>query len=404
MALKPARRFARLLCEMASDQKYRGGGRKHFVRTSVPKAESVASAVILLLIAVIGLAIWHKGKIFDPNRYAVRTDSLKSTAAVVEGKNGTALTAPVAAAPAAVEPPKVASDNAAGEGTAPEGGAEASAAPKPAGKGEPLEIALTGTKPMGDTEFYNSDNLYEKIDGRAPAYQSFNVQALRCRSFAVTAEPGSYVDVYEYRFDNPVDAFGMFALERDPKGKPLTLTPDGYAAEMGYFFRQGAVYVQIIASDLKPATLAKAKSIADIRAQDLPGDDSGLAGRRKLPADGMIADSVAYVPENAQGQAALKDVFQAKYKFDGAEVPFFIMVAAPDDAAKAWQLFQNFCGKFGTAENLPDVNGGKLFRAQVFGKWKVIYQRGGELGGAFDVADGDQARAFIEKYLRGEIK
>jgi hypothetical protein len=162
--------------------------------------------------------------------------------------------------------------------------------------------------------------------------------------------------------------------------------------------------VQIIASDTKPETLAKAKSIADIRAKDLPVDDQGLAGRKKLPADGLITDSVAYVMENAQGQAALKDVFQAKYKFNGAELPFFVMVASADDAAKAWKSFQDFCGKFGTTENLPDVNGGKIFRAQVFGKWKVVYQREGELGGVFDAPDGDQARTFIEKYLRGEIK
>ena len=374
--------------------------RKQFVRTRVPAVERIASVVILLLVVAIGFAIWHKGKIFDPNLYAVRTDSLKSTAAAVEGKGGTALSAPETKTVAA-EAPKAA----AGEEAAPEGGAEGSAAaPKAAVKGEPMEIALAGTKPMGDTEFYNSDNLYEKIDGRAPAYQSFNVQALRCRSFAVNAAPGSYVDVYEYRFDNPVDAFGMFALERDPKGKPFVGAPDGYAADMGYFFRQGAVYVQIIASDTKPETLAKAKSIADIRAKDLPADDTGLAGRRKLPADGMLADSVAYVPENAQGQSAFKDVFQAKYKFNGAEIPFFVMVASADEAAKAWQSFQDFCGKFGTVENLPDVKGSKIFRAQVFGKWKVVYQRDGELGGAFDADDGDKARAFIEKYLRGELK
>jgi hypothetical protein len=385
---------------MAHEQKYGGGGRKEFVRTRVPVAELISSAIILLLLGVIGLAIYWKGQRFDPHLYEVRTESLKSTANAVEGK---AATASAGTKAIATETPKPAGEEGYGYGeTSPEGGS--ATAPKPAAKGEPLEIALAGTKPMGDTEFYNSDNLYEKIDGRAPAYQSFNVQQLRCRSFSLKATPDSYVDIYEYRFDTPVNAFGMFGLERDPKGKPLDFVADGYAADMGYFFRQGAVYVQIIASDTKPATLAIAKSIADIRAKNLPVDDGGLAGRRKLPAEGMIADSVAYVPENAQGQSALKDVFQAKYKFDGAELPFFIMVAAPDDAAKAWQSFQDFCGKFGTAENLPAVSGAKLFSAQVFGKWKVVYQREGELGGAYDVEDADKARAFVEKYLRGELK
>ena len=97
-------------------------------------------------------------------------------------------------------------------------------------------------------------------------------------------------------------------------------------------------------------------------------------------------------------------MFQAKYNFDGVELPYFIMVTSADDAAKAWKSLQDFCARFGKADTLPDVNGAKIFRAQVFGKWKVVYQRDGELGGVFDAADATKAQAFIEKYLRGEIK
>lgn len=396
---------------MASEKKYGSGGRKQFVRTRVPVAESIAGAVILLLLAGITLAIYHAGKHFDPNRYAVRADSLKSTAAAVEGKAGTAPSAPstLETAPvlAAAEAPKTAAETASASGDnagAGEGGGEGSAVASPPAKGQPLEISLPGTQPMADTEFYSADNLFEKIDGRAPAYQNYNVQQLRCRSFAVNAAAGSYVDVYEYRFDNPVDAFGMFSLERDPKGEALAFAPDGYSGAMGYFFRQGPVYVQIIASDQKPATLALALALAQNRAKEIPVDDAGLAGRRKLPGDGLIPESVAFVPENAQGQAALTNVFQARYKFNGAELPFFVMVASPEDTAAAWKTFQDFCARFGQAESLPEVNGAKIFRARLFGKWKIVYQRGGELGGAYDVGDADQARAFIEKYLRGELK
>jgi len=294
---------------MANEKPPRAGNRKQFVRTQVPSVERAAAVLILLLLAGIGLAIAFKGRHFNPDLYTVRTDSLSATAAAVEGKSGTlreAAPAPVVAAPApaaetapdASATPAAAPAAAGGEG---EGGAEGAAAPTPAPTGEPLEIALPGLKPMSPTEFYNSDNLYEKIDGRAPAYQGFNVVALRCRSFSVTAVAGSFVDVYEYRFDSPVDAFGMYALERDPKGGPLDFAPDGYSGEMGYFFRQGAVYVQVMASDQKPETLALTRAIAQNRAQVLPADDQGLAGRRRLPAEGMIAGSVGYVADNAQG-------------------------------------------------------------------------------------------------------
>jgi len=387
---------------MASEKKSGAGNRREFVRIKIPLAERIASIVIIFAMAGIGVAIAIKGRHFDPNLFAVRTDSLKSTASAVEGKAGTARSTPETK-PAAEN--SVAAKPAAAEEGSVEGDAEgATAAPKPAVKGEPLEISLSGLKPMSATEFYSADNLFEKIDGRAPAYQNYNVVQMRCRSFNVVAAAGSYVDVYEYRFDNPVDAFGMFALERDPKGQPLDFAPDGYSGEMGYFFRQGTVYVQIIASDMKAETIALTKAIAQNRAKELPVDDSGLAGRRKLPAAGMIADSVSFVPENAQGQSAFKDVFQAKYKFEDAELPFFIMVTQPDDAAKAWKSFQDFCARFGKTQSLPDVSGGRIFSGQVFGKWKVVYQREGELGGVFDAADESKAQAFVEKYLRGEIK
>jgi len=427
-----------VLAKMGIRKKPGTPSRRDFVRTKISRGENIASAVILLLIAGIGIAIAIKGAHFDPGLYEVRTGSLDATSAPVIGRSVTAPSSATAAAPApaavpdntvpvapptTVAPPSTTapstdvesmqtpstaapSPGTASTSTAPDqGGGEGSgAAPQPAPTGPPMEIALAGIKPMGDTEFYSSDTLYEKIDGRSPAYQGFNVQQLRCRSFSVLAAAGSYVDVYEYRFDSPLDAFGMYALERDPKGKPTPFATDGYSGEMGYFFRQGPVYVQIIASDEKPETMAMATALAQNRAKELPVDDNGLAGRRELPSAGMVAGSVGFILDNAQGQSSLKNVFQAKYNFEGAQFPFFVMVATPDEASKAFTSFQAFCSRFGKTELLPDVNGGKVFRAQLFGKWKVIYVRNKELGGVFDATDANKASDFVEKYLQGEIK
>jgi hypothetical protein len=376
------------------------GNRNNFRRTSVPLAERVAGGAIVVLLAAIGIAILAKGRHYDPGRFMLRNSALQSTVAEVKGKTGTASGADVdsgmshAATKAAT----------AGEG---EGEASESHTPAPplAARGEPLEIKLEGLQPMGGTEFYSADNLFEKINGRAPAYLNFNFQLLRCRSFSVAGDAGSFVDVYEYRFDSPVNAFGMFALERDPQGEPLDFAPDGYASGMGFFFRQGATYVQVLASDQKARTLELAKAIAQNRAQNLPANNAGLDARRRLPTAGLDAASVQFVQENAQGQAFLKNVFQANYDFAGKKLPFFVMVTSAADAAAAWKSYLDFAGQFGGRVTLlPDIHGAKIFSAQSFGSWKVIYQRDGELGGVVDVADPDTARQFIEKYLAGQIK
>jgi hypothetical protein len=377
------------------------GNRKTFRRTRVSTVERVVSLITVVLLVVIGVAIWFKGKHYNPDRFALNPDALKSTAAAVEGKSGTALGADVSSG----ETKTAVKTQAVGEGEATVEPAEGAGASASAAKGEPLEIKLDGLKPMSDTEFYNADNLFEKIDGRAPAYLNFNFQKLRCRSFSITGTSGSFVDVYEYRFDTPVNAFGMFALERDPKGGPLAFAPDGYASGMGFFFRQGPRYIQVMASDQNAKTLGLAKAIAEDRAKNLPDDDSGLDARRRLPVTGLDPASVQFVQENAQGQAFLKNVFQANYDFAGKKLPFFLMVATPADAAAAWKSYLDFAGQFGgKVTALPDVNGAKIFAAQNFGSFKVIYQRDGEIGGVVDAADGDQARQFVEKYLEGQIK
>jgi hypothetical protein len=386
--------------------------RNAFVRTQVPPIERFISILIVCLLVGIGIAVWQKGKHFDPNLYSLRTDALKSTAATVEGKSGT-LHAPASAqagkeitdkttAPSSVaSAPSVPSTSApVGESASKEGGA----APAPAPNGDPMEIALTGIKPMGPTEFYSPDTLYEKIDGRAPAYIGFNFQQLRSRSFGIDGTKGSYVDVYEYRMDTPVNAFGIFSQERDANGKPVDFAPDGYSGEMGFFFRQGACYVQVIASDQTPKTMELAKAIAENRAKAVPADNAGLDARRRLPNAGLIPESVSFVQDNAQGQAFLKNVFQASYNFEGGKTSFFLMVSEPATTARAYKSYLAFCGRFGKVTELPSSGGAKIFQAESFGSVKVIYQREGEIGGVFDAKDAGKARQFVEDYLQGKLR
>jgi len=370
-----------------------------FVRTRVSRFERTVSILVVCLLAAIGAAIWVKGKIFDPGLYSLRAEALKSTEAPAGEKAGSPGEKAPAIAGGAAETASPASGF-------PEG-YEAPASPAPAASapptGKPIEIP--GVTPMGPTEFYSPDTLYEKIDGRAPAYEGFHFRALRCRSFSGPGSAGGYVDVYEYRMGSPSDAFGIFALERDPAGEPLDFAPDGYSGETGYFFRQGGCYVQVIASDQKPGTASLAATVAAWLAKSIPADDKGLDARRRLPSQGLIPESVNFTQDNAQGQAFLKEVFQADYASGGKKVTFFLMVTTPEAAAEAWESYLAFSGRYGgKAETLPDASGAKVFQAQNFGKWKVVYQRGDELGGVIDAQDPVAARAFLEKVLEGKFR
>jgi len=374
--------------------------KKPFRRTVVPRVERLASGAVLAVLAIVALAVWRSGSSYDPGRYAPRIEAFKSTMAAVEGKAATLRaddSGHLSNARATAAKDTVSDDVE---------GYEAAKTPVATAPttNEPIESSVPGMKPLSPTEFYNPDNLYEKINGRAPAYLGFNCVGLRCRSFASAKDPSSFIDVFEFLHDTPVNAFGMFSMERDDDGKALDFITDGYASGTGFYFRQGTRYVQVIASDEKPETIALARALAEERAKALPALDEGLQARRRLPAMGMVAGSVAYVKENAQGQAFLKDVFQATYDVDGKKVSFFVMVANPDEAASAWAAFRSFCERFGEVAAAPSIAGAEIFEAKTFGSWKVVYRKGAEIGGAFDAADAGAARQFVERYLKGEIK
>lgn len=363
----------------------RKGSRKSFKRVHVPRLERTASTLVLILLLGIGVAIWQKGRHFDPHLYSLRPDALKSTAGAPE---------PTPVLKAESEQNIVQKNRAADYANA-----ESEQSAPTTSANEPLEIP--GTVPMGKTEFYSADNLYEKIDGRSPAYLGFHFQQLRCRSFTVKEASGSFVDVLEFKMATPLDAFGIFSLERDPKGQPLNFAADGYSGEQGFFFRTGQHYVQIIASDQDPKTIALALNLAQQRAKSLPADDSGLAARRCLPLEGLVAESVRFVPENAQGQSFLKEVFEATYQFEGTSLPYFAMASTPDEAAAAFEAYKKFCGRFGGKVSvLPETGGARIFQAENFGTWKVVFQRNGEIGGVYDSTDGAKALQFVERHLK----
>jgi hypothetical protein len=375
------------------------------------------SIAIVILLGATGIAIWWNGQHYDQGRFALRTEALNSTVDEVVGKAATIRVASSAATLGStqVSAPSPERTESVASATAPQGesetygdysAAEAGATPAPATstagseQGAPLDVSVPDLVVGGPTEFYNTDTLYEKINGRAPAYQEFNFQTLRARTFRPAMDDGSYVDVLEFRMENPVGAFGIFATERDDTGKPVDFVPEGYASEMGYFFRKGAFYVQVIASDANVPTMKLAEAVARAHAGSIAVDDTGLAARRRLPEQDLVAGSVAYVQSDALGMPFLKDVFQAKYKFQNSELPFFVMAGASDDIGKAFVEFKTFSGKYGkVTKEASAADGTPYFLAESFGKFRAIFQRPDVIGGVFDAGDAAAAEAFVLRYL-----
>jgi hypothetical protein len=346
-------------------------------RTSIGSLEKGIGALIVILLIAVGGTIAIKGQRYDPSRYTGDADALEFTREAVTGIAAT-----------------MGAEGDLGEGSTIEGPSTVSAS-----AGEILPF-ISGLEAMGPTERYNADTLYEKINGRAPAYLEYNFQELTCRSFSVSSAAGEYIDVYLFKMDSPLNAFGIFSAERDSSGTQLEFVSDGYASEMGYFLRQGKVYMQTLASSTSPAVMKMAKSFTAALAQAIPSDDSGMEGKASLPAENQIPGSLVFINDNAYGQASLSAVFESRYLFNGVELTYFAKSCGDTtQAVTIWNEIKNFYGRYGSGMETQDIEGIQVFSADMFGQWVTIYVKDNLVAGIINAPDQEAAQAFVAGQL-----
>jgi len=353
---------------------------RKLIRKDIPTSEKLVGLGILLLLIAIGCWVYIKGGQYAAETYALNPLSLDSTRATVEGGAATL------------------------QGEAENGEITLENTESAPGLNRLLP-ALTGRmEAMGATEHYNPDTLYEKINGRAPAYLEFNFQELTARSFSIGGLPGQYIDVFVFWMDTPLNAFGIFSLEREPSAPPVDFAVDGYRSEMGYFFRVGRAYVQIIASAAEDAVMGPAQEYASALAAELPDEMTGLEARMRLPSTGQIPGTLTYLQSNAYGHASLQNVFEAKYWYAGLSLTYFAKQAESEAEARIiWDKLLGFYEKYGEIKSRREVAGAEVFEADNFGQTTLVAIRGDLVSGVINAEQAAPARGFLEAALQDAL-
>ncbi len=357
--------------------------KRDFYRTKIGPTEKAVGGFILLLLIGIGFGIAIKGHDFDQTRYTGDVEALEFTRNVVEGKAATLRNESDLRASESF----VSSDNEVG------------------GSFRTVLPPVDGLLPMGKPEVYSVDTLYEKINGRAPAYFEYNFQELTSRSFSHQKAEGEFLDIYLFKMDSPLNAFGIFSAERDASSPPLEYVADGYKSGTGIFMRLGSVYAQVLASSFDPAIMQSAEVLARRLVEELQEDDSGMEGRMLLPSENQVTGSLTYINDNAYGQSVLNGVFEARYQAGGEELTCFAQDSADTGIARGnWEVLLDFYQKYGSLEDTFEAGGAEVFVAEVFGQWNAVYTRGNTVVGVVNAEDREAAVTFLTALLEEDSK
>ena len=258
----------------------------------------------------------------------------------------------------------------------------------------------------GEIRRFNADTLYEKIDGKAQLYLSYNFAELLFTTYTAGDTP---IDVYIYDMGQADNAFGIYKAEEGENAEAVEIGAGGYASGASLFFWKGKHYVNILAGGeeashgeaggsekQKEVAMRLATAIAD----QLKSAGQSLWAEQVLPQKDRVTGSFEFRKSDAFGLDFLKDVFSAQYKVDGKDLTLFIMrQTSPEQAKDILKQYQAFAAKYGKVLGNQDAAGAKIMIVESSGTYDVVFLKDKYFGGATAAGDQELAKTVVTRWV-----
>ena len=239
-----------------------------------------------------------------------------------------------------------------------------------------------------EIEVYEPINLYDKIDGRAEYYLSYDlVWAVFC-SYRRNANNRFLIELTIFNMLTPINAFGVFSGERTEITSQLRFGRDSYCLGANYSIWKGPFYIQINASGTTDELHRACLELAEKLTENLNDSGQPVWGLETLPADNLVPQSIQYFLVDALGHIFLKNTFTAKYYKYNIEIPVFLSHQnSPESVIKVLSGFTNFTSKYGKGNEIISEDGIEVLICDMGEFYDIIFQKGLFIGGVTEMKD-----------------
>lgn len=238
---------------------------------------------------------------------------------------------------------------------------------------------------------YPADRIYEKINGRATLFLSYNVVLLD--SVSASRDDRTF-DIEVYRMADADGAVGVYLAEASPKASPLGISP--LADTSGGLVRavRGRHYVKVMSID---QTGDDAEAVALTTAvlavlNDEAGQATGIID--VLPPDGRVAGALAYHKKDAYGLTSLRETFSCTYQRDGLAFDVLVRSVAAGRGRDILTAVRDELGEFGGEVSAFD---GEFLAGVLFGRRMLLRRDGDILFGVYGPMTIEQAHAQLRR-------
>jgi hypothetical protein len=291
-------------------------------------------------------------------------------------------------------------------------GTDTSAIPKLETQNSKFEIPFelsslvpAGFEMLSKVEVYNSENLYEKINGKAPLYTESGFEELFTQRFVSINDRSLWMELYAYDMSTVKNAFSVYSVQKRAESEAFPSMQFAYKSSNALYFVHGKYYIEIVGSSESDELFRAISEVAQKIGTNLAVDpNAGIAELAFFPQENLVAGSIKLYLANAFGFERLTNTFTAKYRVGNETVTAFLSKRADSrDAEAIAESYRNFLIENGAVikntTNKPIV--GKVMDS--YGTTEIVFTVGPFIAGIHET-DNQQAAERIAEILINKLK
>ncbi len=200
-----------------------------------------------------------------------------------------------------------------------------------------VSLAPAGFETLSKIEVYVSENLYEKINGKAPLYTDSGFEKLFTQRFISEDDESLWMELYVYDMAGIRNAFSVYSVQRRADADILSLFHPsfGYRTDNALYFVHGKYYVELIGSAESTQLFKAMTEIAGNITSKLKvgeprpsktgrGEVEQIAELSLFPDENAVLGSAKLYLADAFGFDGLTDIFVRRYKLDDETISAFL--------------------------------------------------------------------------------
>jgi len=268
-------------------------------------------------------------------------------------------------------------------------------------------LAPDSFETLSKVEVYNSENLYEKINGKAPLYTESGFKELSTQRFVSINDRSLWMELYAYDMGTVKNAFSVYSVQRRADseafppmqlGTPQSGNPFAYKTSNALYFIHGKYYIELVGSSESGELFRAIAEVArKIQANLAVGHDTDIAELALFPQENLVLGSIKLYLANAFGFEKLTNTFTAKYRSGNETVTAFLSKRANSkDAEAIAESYRNFLIENGavTKTTTNKTIEGKVM--DFYGTTEIVFAVGPFVAGIHEAENQQAAEKLAE--------